>query len=234
MPVLVASSAGVRHRRRWVFRDLDVSVEPGETVAVVGPPGSGRTTVLLALAGRFKLSTGKIDFDGTGALAHVNGVAEPEPVFTVTEHVQEQTALLGRAAVAPAGLDGLDPAAKGWELSPYQKQVLGLILARMSSPSVIALDGLDDGLDAGEQRELWELIDKLAAAGIAVLVTARDVDPSRVTTLIRLTDGGAAVTETRRPGAATLPAAAETRDATLPAAETRGAGVEDLQDGDES
>jgi ABC-2 type transport system ATP-binding protein len=150
MPVLVASSAGVRHRRRWVFRDLDVSVEPGETVAVVGPAGSGRTTVLLALAGRFQLSTGKIDFDGTTALAHVNGVAEPEPVFTVTEHVKEQAALLGRAAVAPDDLDGLDPAAKGWELSPYQKQVLGLILARMSSPSVIALDGLDVGLDPGE------------------------------------------------------------------------------------
>ena len=50
MPVLTAAGAGVRHRRRWLFQDLDVSVEPGEIVAVVGPPGSGRTTVLLALA----------------------------------------------------------------------------------------------------------------------------------------------------------------------------------------
>ena len=53
MPVLTAAGAGVRHRRRWLFRDLDVGVEPGEIVAIVGPPGSGRTTVLLALSHRF-------------------------------------------------------------------------------------------------------------------------------------------------------------------------------------
>ena len=64
MPVLTATGAGVRHRRRWLFRDLDVTVEPGELVAVVGPPGSGRTTVLLALARRFRLTSGKIQIAG--------------------------------------------------------------------------------------------------------------------------------------------------------------------------
>ena len=60
MSVLTAHGAGVRHRGRWLFRDLDVTVEPGELVAVVGPPGSGRTTLLLALADRFRLSAGKV------------------------------------------------------------------------------------------------------------------------------------------------------------------------------
>src|SRR5690349_7857811 len=46
MSVLHAQAAGVRRRRRWLFRDLDVSVSPGDVVAIVGPPGSGRTTVL--------------------------------------------------------------------------------------------------------------------------------------------------------------------------------------------
>jgi ABC-2 type transport system ATP-binding protein len=186
MPVLTAAGAGVRHRRRWVFRGLDVTVEAGESVAVVGPPGSGRTTVLLALARRFTLSAGEVTLSGTAALGHVPDVQQPEPVFTVTEHVRERLALLGRPPGEAVDLHGLDPGWKGWELSPYQRQVLGLVLAKLGDPAVIALDGVDQGLDAGEQDALWVLLDEIAASGVAVLVTARTIDRARVTTVIEL------------------------------------------------
>jgi len=188
MSVLEARGAGVRRRRRWLFRDLDVTVEPGEIVAVVGPPGSGRTTALLSLAGRFRLSAGSVSFSRTPSLGHVAEVEAPEPVFTVAEHVRERLALLGRPASEAAGvnLHGLDPERPGRDLTPYEKQVLGLVLAGLSEPPAIALDGLDDGLDAGERTRLWELIDELSADGIAVLVTAREVDPERVAAVIDL------------------------------------------------
>jgi ABC-2 type transport system ATP-binding protein len=186
MPVLTAIGAGVRHRRHWVFRDLDVTVEPGESVAVVGPPGSGRTTVLLALARRFKLSSGQVTLSGTAALGHVPDVEQPEPVVTVAEHVRERLVLLGRSPREAVDLGGLDPGTKGWELSPYQRQVLGLVLAKLGDPAVIALDGVDQGLDAGEQAALWVLLDKIAASGVAVVVTARAIDRARVTTVIEL------------------------------------------------
>jgi ABC-2 type transport system ATP-binding protein len=188
MSVLEARGAGVRLRRRWLFQDLDVTVEPGEVVAVTGPPGSGRTTALLSLAGRFRLGAGSVAVSRTPSLGHVPEVEAPEPVFTVTEHVRERLALLGRPASEAVGVDlhGLDPEKQGRELTPYEKQVLGLILANLAKPSVIALDGLDAGLDAGEQQRLWELIDQLAEAGIAVLVTAREVDPERVAQVIEL------------------------------------------------
>ena len=44
MSVLTVRGAGVRRRRQWLFRDFDVTVDPGDLVAVTGPPGSGRTT----------------------------------------------------------------------------------------------------------------------------------------------------------------------------------------------
>jgi len=193
MPVLTTAGAGVRHRRRWLFRDLDVAAEPGELVAVVGAPGSGRTILLLALAGRLRLSAGKIELSGTAALGYVPDVEQPEPVLTVAEHVRERLALLGRpardaATVLADGLYGLDPALKGRQLTPYQKQLLGLVLARLADPAVIALDGVDAGLDAGEQGELWRILGELSDAGVAVFVTAREVDPDRVTTVIRLGD----------------------------------------------
>src|SRR5689334_3988203 len=97
MAVLIATGAGVRHHRRWLLRDLDLTVEAGETVAVAGPPGSGRTSTLLALARRLRLSRGEVSLFGTAALGHVAGVNELEPVFTVLEHVRERLALLGRS-----------------------------------------------------------------------------------------------------------------------------------------
>lgn len=188
MSVLIAHGVGVRQRRRWLFRDLDVTVDPGEVVAVVGPPGSGRTTALLALARRFRLSAGSVTVSGTASLGHVPDVEVPEPVFTVVEHVRERLALLGRPRADAAGVElhGLDPRKQGRDLTPYEKQVLGLILAGLSGPRVIALDGLDDGLDAREQKLLWGLIDEIAEGGTAVLVTAREIDPERVAKLIEL------------------------------------------------
>lgn len=210
MSVLSARGAGVRHHRRWLVRGLDLTVEPGETVAVVGPPGSGRTSTLLMLARRLRLSEGTLSLSGTAALAHVTGVNDPEPVFTVREHVEERLALLGRprreAGAVP--LRGLDPGLRGRDLTPYQKQVLGLVLAGLAGPAVIALDGVDAGLDERERAELWEMLGELAGNGVTVLVTAREVDPSRVTRVVHLSDpqtgepGRAVVESTPQPGPA--------------------------------
>jgi ABC-2 type transport system ATP-binding protein len=186
MPVLTAHGAGVRHRRRWLFRDVEVSAGPGEMLAVVGPPGSGRTTLLLALARRFRLSAGTVTINGASALGYVPEVSAPEPVLTVGEHVRERLALLGRKRAGPVDLLGLDPQVKGRDLTPYEKQVLGLVLAKLSNPALIALDGLDDGLDATEQESLLKQLAEITADGITVVVTARDIDPALVTTVIRL------------------------------------------------
>ncbi|MEU4214648.1 ATP-binding cassette domain-containing protein [Actinoplanes sp. NPDC026623] len=204
MPVLTATGVGVRRHRRWLFRDLDVAADPGDIVAIVGPPGSGRTTVLLALARRFKLSAGSVV--GSAALGYVPEVTSPEPVLTVLEHVRERLLLVGRSPrqAAEVPLLGLDPALKGYQLSPYQRQVLGLVLARLENPRVVALDGIDEGLDHRESASLWGLLADLAAEGLAVLVTAREVDPARVSTSIRL--GGTAAAPPVSPSAGPYPA----------------------------
>jgi len=94
--------------------------------------------------------------------------------------------LLGRKRAEPVDLLGLDPQLKGRELTPYEKQVLGLVLAQISKPALIALDGLDSGLDAAEQEALLKQLTEIAATGTTVVLTARDIDPELVTTVIRL------------------------------------------------
>ena len=130
--------------------------------------------------------------EGRAALGYVPGVTDPEPAFTVAEHVRERLALLGGKR-RDVDLHGLDPHEVGRELSPYGKVVLGLVLAEMEEPAVIALDGVDDGLNAAEQTELWRMLAATAERGAVIIVAARELDPERATTLIDLGAKGAGV-----------------------------------------
>ncbi|MFC4017499.1 ATP-binding cassette domain-containing protein [Micromonospora sp. GCM10011542] len=233
MVVVEASGLGLRTRRGWVFRDVDLAVGAGELHAVTGPPGSGRTSLLLALAGRFPTSEGRLVRHGSAALGQVAGVHEPDPELTVAEHVAERLLLLGRrarlggerrrraaplaalrsgrlgrsgsgagarsrrtyrrdavaAATDGAGLGGevaLDPATRGRDLTPVQRQVLGLVLAALAGPDLIVADDIDAGTDGVERAWLWAVLARLAEQGYAVVASARAVEPGTAAIVHRL------------------------------------------------
>ena len=66
-PVLEISGAALRLRGRELWRGLDLSVQPGEFVAVLGPSGSGKTTLLRAILGLQELSAGEVRVGGEPA-----------------------------------------------------------------------------------------------------------------------------------------------------------------------
>ncbi|SCG69237.1 ABC transporter [Micromonospora echinaurantiaca] len=245
MVVVEASGIGLRTRRGWVFRDVDLTAAPGELHAVTGPPGSGRTSLLLALAGRFPTSEGRLLRHGPAALGQVAGVHEPDPALTVAEHVRERLLLLGpvpgrrrrltpvaavrarrayrREALATA-LGGagfaddapLDPDTRGRDLTPVQRQVLGLVLATLSGPGLIVADDVDAGADAPERAWLWSALARLTDQGYAVVASARAVEPDTRAIVHRLgespADPPSAVPAPPRASAHPAPAAAGAGD----------------------
>ncbi|PWR06468.1 ABC transporter ATP-binding protein, partial [Micromonospora sicca] len=224
MKIVEASGLGLRTRRGWMYRDVDLTAESGELHAVTGPPGSGRTSLLLALAGRFPHTHGELRRRGPAALGQVAGVHEPDPTLTVAEHIQERLLLLGpvprrrrqlvpvaavrarrayrrdafAAAIAGAGFTDtpLDPDRYGRDLTPVERQVLGLVLASLSGPNLIVADDVDAGSDAPERQAVWAALSRLAEQGYAVVASARAREP-----------GTAAITH--RIGDPTLPARTE-------------------------
>ncbi|MEV4655584.1 ATP-binding cassette domain-containing protein [Micromonospora sp. NPDC049301] len=264
MVVLEARGLGLRTRRGWVFRDVDLTVGAGELHAIIGTPGSGRTSLLLALADRFPLTEGQLLRHGPVALGQVAGVHEPDPELTVAEHVAERLLLLGRraheapeatattstASAAPGRRRGgrrmlslrhrraerretvaamieavglgtavpLDPASRGRDLTPVQRQVLGLVLATLSGPKLIVADDIDAGTDGPERALLWAVLRRLAEQGYAVVVTAREVEPHAASIVHRLGEPSTAATDAASDTAtdtatgmdAAVPAAAKT------------------------
>ena len=179
--VLVAEGLGVRTRRGWVFRDVDLAVGEGAFVTLDGAAGSGRTSLLLALAGHFKTTEGTVRRSATGALGYVAGVHEPEPGLSVVEHVEERLVLLGHASWSPRkrrrqalerlGDVPLRPQTLGRDLDPLGRHLLCLALAKVNEPGIVFADDVDGGLSEVEQRAL---VEALKETGAAVVVTARE------------------------------------------------------------
>ena len=179
--VLVAEGLGARTRRGWVFRDVDLAVAAGDLVTVAGAARSGRTSLLLALAGHFRTTEGSVRRLAKPALGFVAGVNEPEPGLTVAEHAEERLVLLGRASWSPrrrrrqalellAGVP-LQPDTLGRDLDRLGAHLLALALARIGEPGIILADDVDSGLSEVERATLREA---LTGTGAAVVVTARE------------------------------------------------------------
>ncbi|MFC9112429.1 MULTISPECIES: ATP-binding cassette domain-containing protein [Streptomyces] len=105
---VTADGLGLKGPRGWAFRDVSVDAGPGALIAVVGPSGTGRTCLLLALTGRMRPTEGRAVVGGRelprrmaavrrrSALAHVTGVTDLDPALTVAEHLREQELLRRR------------------------------------------------------------------------------------------------------------------------------------------
>src|SRR4051794_7919539 len=177
MSVLVTEGLGLRTRRGWVFRDVDLEVHSGDLVALTGPAGSGRTSLLLALAGHFRTSAGTRRLKGRAGIGLVPTINEPEPGLTAAEHVRERQLLVRSAETVRLPVEGKT---LGRDLSPYQRQRLMLALATMGYPELVVADDVDLGLSTAERTELWQVLTDLADQGYAVIATAREAPDNAI------------------------------------------------------
>jgi energy-coupling factor transport system ATP-binding protein len=163
--------------RRDVLRGIDLTVERGERVALMGRNGAGKSTLLKTLAGLTDAVRGKIEIPGEIALLTQN----PSD-YLVRERVGDE--LPGEAGTAALGLVGLEHAvdADPRDLSGGERQRLALAIAlagRMdggAQPGLVALDEPTRGMDRARKDDLVDLIGDLAERGAGLLVATHDVE----------------------------------------------------------
>ena len=168
--------------------DFDLTVRPGEVVAVLGPNGAGKTTALHLLMGLLAPPAGSVRRSGAapreraarerlGVMLQVSGVPE---TLTVREHVRAYAAYYPAPmgideAIATAGLAEVARRPYG-KLSGGQRQRLHLALALVGDPDLLVLDEPTTGLDAAARRTLWASIRAMLRRGRSVILTTHDLD----------------------------------------------------------
>jgi ABC-type multidrug transport system fused ATPase/permease subunit len=158
--------------------DVTLDVAPGETVAVVGPTGSGKTTLVASIARLYDLSSGSVSIDGRdvrdvephelrGAIALVpddgflfSATVRDNIAYARPDATLEQVELAaGRAQIdsfietLPDGYDTL-VGERGLTLSGGQRQRIAIARALITDPRVLILDDATASVDAATEREI--------------------------------------------------------------------------------
>jgi ATP-binding cassette subfamily B protein len=199
----------------WILRDLNLVVEPGETVGIVGRTGSGKTTLAYLLPRLYDVDEGSVLLDGIDVRdlrlrslrSHI-GVAFEDPIlFSASVH---ENLVMGRPVVsddelkraievAQAGFVwdlpwGLETRVgeQGYTLSGGQRQRLALARAVLGAPPVLVLDDPLSSVDVHTEAVIEEALARVLEGVTGLLVVHR---PSTLALADRvaLIDGGTVV-----------------------------------------
>ncbi|HTQ36955.1 MAG TPA: metal ABC transporter ATP-binding protein [Steroidobacteraceae bacterium] len=182
-PVLQVGNLGVRLGAQEVLRHLDFSLARGQSLAVIGPNGSGKTVLLRALIGALP-HTGSIRWAAGTRLGYLPQKLDLERDLPVSGadllHARAALAGVGRAdiaaAVAAIGLDEAALVRPVGTLAGGQFQRLLIAGALLSRPNVLLLDEPAAGIDAPGQERLNELIHRLQLEdGMTTVMVSHDL-----------------------------------------------------------
>ena len=195
---LAASALAYGYRDREIGRDIELALQAGEVMALLGPNGHGKTTLLKTMLGLLPARGGSLRLDGqvleslgAGARARALGYVPQAHAGTFAFSVAEMV-LMGRTAhaglfaapsahdrtVTRAVLERLGIAALAerpyTEISGGERQLALVARALAQEPRYIILDEPTASLDFGNQGKVMAQIRRLAAEGLGVLFTTHD------------------------------------------------------------
>ncbi|MHA6325330.1 ABC transporter ATP-binding protein [Roseivivax sp. CAU 1753] len=204
--------------------DVSLAVEPGERVALLGHNGAGKSTLMKIILGLIAPDGGDISVCGAApgqAAARAQVAYLPEnatfhSALTGLEQIRYYMRLRNQdpsGALALLDRVGLGAAARR-RIGTYSKgmrQRVGLAQALIGHPRLLVLDEPTSGLDPVSRRDFYELLDRLAAEGAAILLSSHALTEVEARTdRLLILSGGRMVAEGTLPElrrAAALPVA---------------------------
>src|SRR5277367_6739507 len=198
-PLLAVRGVKTFYGRVMALKGIDLDVNEGEIVALIGANGAGKSTLMMTICGKPRARSGQILFDGrditdlqTHEIARLRIAQSPEgrrifPRMSVAENLQMGAdATDGREADRVAGLErvlALFPRLKermtqrGGTLSGGEQQMLAIGRALMSRPRLLMLDEPSLGLAPLIARQIFDAIRTLNRQdGLTVLIVEQNAN----------------------------------------------------------
>ncbi|MFD5079469.1 ABC transporter ATP-binding protein [Streptomyces sp. NPDC058371] len=189
----VVEALAVRRGRVEALRRVDLTVVPGETVALMGRNGAGKSTLLGALVGLVEPTAGSVRVGGaaphrTASRDLVRRVGlvpqEPRDLLYADTVAGECAAADGDAGAAPGTcrglvselLPGIGDGTHPRDLSEGQRLALALAVVLTARPPLLLLDEPTRGLDYAAKARLVAVLRGLAADGHAIVLATHDVE----------------------------------------------------------
>ncbi|HDR4871800.1 TPA: ABC transporter ATP-binding protein [Bacillus cereus] len=170
------------------IHNIDLQINPGELVIIVGESGAGKTTLLKLMTGLYKPSNGSVVY--YGQKARMTTVWQ-EPRFfrtTVTENMyfgeeglenqlEKNSELINATPIIRGLPEGSQTVLhkSGEEFSGGERKRLALLRAIVSNPNLIILDEPTAGLDPSNQETIWNMIEGLGRE-VTRIVATHDVE----------------------------------------------------------
>jgi lipoprotein-releasing system ATP-binding protein len=199
-----------------IFHDLDLSVPPGDQVAIIGPSGAGKSTLLHLIAGLDSPTSGAIYYKGK----NVTNLTENErsayrnreigyvwqqhhllPEFTAEENVMMPLLIRGVAPAkarseALAVLEEVELSARGHhragELSGGEQQRIAIARALVGGPSLLLADEPTGNLDARTGEMIFHLLaDLRRSRSLTTILVTHNLQFARECNRVLKLDGGA-------------------------------------------
>lgn len=191
-PLVSFTSVSFAYREVEVLKDISFSIYPGEFIAIIGPNGGGKTTLLKLLMGFFQPKHGKISIFNENiskedrSLAYVPQNLKYDRQFPISvlevvlegrisklpwyRRYRKEDREIARDSLRKVGLVGMEKKAFG-ELSGGQAQRVLIARALATEPSLILLDEPTANVDSQTEKDIYELLSHLhQEKGVTILM----------------------------------------------------------------
>ena len=183
-----------------IFEDISFSIERGDVLCILGPNGTGKTTLIKCLNGLHDVDSGEILVNGKNIRKlsfseiskHIGYIPQSHvpsfpftvmdvvimgraPYLNLTDSPKEKDILIALNSLKTLGIENLKDK-EYTNLSGGERQLVFLARVLCQQPDILILDEPTSHLDFGNQIKLLEIIDNLSKAGLSIIMSSHFPD----------------------------------------------------------